>query len=117
MENNNLPDLEDLEKKLRAARAGHSSRDDAEKPKVKKSPKAYSIASRVAVELVVAPVMGVFIGRFIDGWLGTKPFGLAIFVFLGAGAGLANAIRVLNSMNIEEDEENDSSEPSETEER
>ena len=87
-------DLDDLEDKLRSARqtSKWSKRPDAGKS----SPSALGTAFRVATELVVAVVFGVFVGWGLDKWLGTSPWLLLVFIFLGMAAGILNVYRIAN---------------------
>ena len=55
--------------------------------------RAMGAAMRVATELVLALIVGAAIGWFLDGWLGTRPWLLIIFFFLGFAAGLKNLFR------------------------
>lgn len=54
-----------------------------------------AFALRVAVELVAALGVGLAIGWAIDRWLGTRPWGLVAFFFLGAAAGMLNVYRAV----------------------
>jgi|TARA_B100000315_G_scaffold249276_1_gene280247 ATP synthase protein I len=54
-------------------------------------------AMRIGTELVVAVAVGGGIGFLIDSWLGTKPWFLIGFLFLGNAAGLWNVFRLTNS--------------------
>lgn len=56
---------------------------------------ALGMAFRIGVELVAALIVGVGIGLLIDYWLGTAPWGLVAFFFLGAGAGVLNVYRAV----------------------
>ncbi len=47
----------------------------------------------MATELVVALMVAVAIGWFLDEWLETRPLFLVIFFFLGAAAGALNVYR------------------------
>ena len=51
-------------------------------------------AIRISTELIVAIAVGGGIGFFIDTWLGTKPWFLIGFLFLGNAAGLWNIFRI-----------------------
>ena len=53
------------------------------------------LVMRVGVELVAAVVVGLAIGWELDGWLGTRPLFLVLFVFLGGAAGIANVWRLV----------------------
>lgn len=52
-----------------------------------------SAGFQVATELVVAMMVAVAIGWFLDEWLETRPLFLVIFAFLGAAAGVLNVYR------------------------
>lgn len=47
-------------------------------------------AMRVATDLVAALFVGGLLGYGIDRWLGTKPWGMVIFLFIGFAAGFMN---------------------------
>ena len=47
---------------------------------------AMSFFSQFAIIVIVCVFIGVFLGRFLDGLLGTSPWLLLICSFLGAGA-------------------------------
>ena len=51
-------------------------------------------AYRMVVEFVVGTAAGGFIGWLIDGWLGTAPWAMLLFLMLGFAAGMLNMIRV-----------------------
>ncbi len=53
---------------------------------------------RIGVELVVAVVVRFGIGWAIDHWFGTKPLFMAVFFFLGIGAGMWNVYRAVKGM-------------------
>ncbi|HTZ79649.1 MAG TPA: AtpZ/AtpI family protein [Stellaceae bacterium] len=61
---------------------------------------AMGLGFRIGLELVVAVFVGFGIGWAIDHWLGTKPWGLLVFLFLGIGAGLTNVYRVVKGMGM-----------------
>jgi ATP synthase protein I len=56
------------------------------------------MASTVGIMVVVATVLGYLFGKWLDKLLGTEPVFLAIFVLLGAGAGLYEVYRVVDRM-------------------
>ena len=51
------------------------------------------LAFRLAIEMVAALCVGVAIGWGLDRVLGTKPWGLIVFFFIGAAAGMLNVFR------------------------
>jgi ATP synthase protein I len=55
-------------------------------------------AFKIAVELVAGVAVGGMIGWFLDGWLGTKPWLLVVFLMLGFAAGMLNVIRTAKKM-------------------
>jgi ATP synthase protein I len=55
---------------------------------------AMSLGFRVLSEFVAGVVVGGFIGWQFDSWLGTKPFGLIVFLMLGTAAGFWNVYRI-----------------------
>jgi ATP synthase protein I len=57
-------------------------------------------AYRIGVELVAALVVSVGFGWLIDWALGTRPWVMVAFFFLGAAAGLMNVYRVANGMGL-----------------
>jgi len=54
---------------------------------------AYGMAMRLVAELLSGLIVGLIIGWFLDKWLGTKPWLLIVFIFLGLGAGIFNVMR------------------------
>lgn len=71
------------------------------------------LAFRIGVELVAALAVGVGIGYGLDLWLGTKPWLMVVFFFLGAGAGILNVYRAVNALGFggEMPEEDDRKRP------
>lgn len=51
------------------------------------------MAMRIGVELVAGVGVGAGIGYFLDRWLGTGPWLLILFFFLGAAGGIMNVYR------------------------
>lgn len=67
------------------------NKDKHPQPKSSQTYRALAYFSQIGVTIVAAVLVGVFLGKFLDSLLGTKPWLLLIFSLLGAGA----AIRVL----------------------
>ncbi len=61
--------------------------------------KGLSFAARVGMELVVATMVGVFLGYLLDRFLGTKPWLMVAGVVVGAIAGFLNVYRSVQRMN------------------
>ena len=56
---------------------------------------ALAFGWRIGIELVGAIVVAEFIGWAIDKWLGTRPWGMVVFFFLGVAAGMLNVYRAI----------------------
>ncbi|GAB5469940.1 MAG: AtpZ/AtpI family protein [Rhodospirillales bacterium] len=56
---------------------------------------------RVAIDLISGLAVGVAIGIALDVWLGTSPWFLILFFFLGSGAALVNVIRTAKQLEAE----------------
>jgi ATP synthase protein I len=57
-------------------------------------------AFAIASHLVAGVVGGSVIGYFFDKWLGTSPWGLIVFFFLGSAAGMLNVYRMVTGMGM-----------------
>ncbi|MEO5373632.1 MAG: AtpZ/AtpI family protein [Alphaproteobacteria bacterium] len=58
-------------------------------------PSGLGIAWRVSVELVSAVLVGTWLGWLLDGWLGTRPWLMVVFLLFGGAAGVMNVYRVV----------------------
>ncbi len=85
--------LEKLGDRLKQAQA---SVDERVRPR-ERQPNAMGFAFRITTELVAAVVVGVAAGWALDLWLGSKPWFLILFFFLGVAAGVLNVYRVTQS--------------------
>ena len=92
------PSLDDIEQRLRAAQA-------REYPQGRQGPAArrgnssgMGIAARITVELVVSVMVGGGIGYGLDRWLGSKPWLMLVFLFLGGAAGVMTAYRAAKGL-------------------
>lgn len=61
---------------------------------VTRTGQAMSLGFRVLSEFVAGVVVGGFIGWQLDRWLGTKPWGLIVFLMVGTAAGFWNVYRI-----------------------
>lgn len=90
--------LDRLGRELDAAAArsgtGSASSEEAGAGRSRAVGKAYSLA----IEMVAAVGVSVFIGWWLDRWLGTKPWLLLVFILLGIAAAMWSAIRTGLSM-------------------
>jgi len=84
--------LKSLEGKLDQKRPPVSDR--GEHPERSSSePSAMGRAFRMSAEFVAGVVAGGILGWLIDRGLGTRPWGLIVFLMLGFGAGIYNVMR------------------------
>lgn len=88
------PALAKLERDLQGVRERQAEekakrRPDADPAQTATVGKAWSLA----IEMVAAVGVSVFIGWWLDRWLGTTPWGLVGFILLGIAAAMWSAIR------------------------
>lgn len=91
------PSLSDLDARLRRARQREADENPSAGP-VRPQLSGLGLAFRVGIELVAAIAVGVGIGLLVDRWLGTKPWGMALFFVLGSGAGVLNVYRAVSGI-------------------
>jgi ATP synthase protein I len=93
------PALTDLGQRLSEARGREAAADAATSP-AKASASGLGMAFRVGIELVSALAVGVGLGLLLDHWLGTRPWLLVVFFFLGAAAGILNVYRAASRLGM-----------------
>lgn len=89
---------------LRARAAGLGER--LEQVKARRAPEldnaargaALGQAFKIAIELVVGVLFGGLVGWFLDGYFGSRPWLLVLFLVLGFAAGLMNVVRSARRM-------------------
>jgi ATP synthase protein I len=91
------PSLDDIEQRLRAAQARNDA-DAGRGPTPRGDASGMGIAARITVELVVSVMVGGGIGYGLDHALGTKPWLMLVFLFLGGAAGVMNAYRAAKGL-------------------
>lgn len=90
-EHDNLPPLDSLDARIRAAR-GESKEESAERAPM--SGKA--LAVRSGTELIAGIAVGGFLGYHLDEWLGTRPAFIISGIFLGMAGGVMNIYRAVS---------------------
>jgi len=58
----------------------------------------FGLAFKISTEMVAAVLVSTIIGFILDNWLGTKPWLIIIFFFIGVAAGITNVIRSAKKM-------------------
>lgn len=66
------------------------------------------IAFRLGTELTVATLIGALLGHGLDRFFDTRPWGLAVGVIVGGAAGCLNVYRTAMSLDMEDDDNNNS---------
>jgi ATP synthase protein I len=89
--------LSDLDARLRAARE-REARSAGTESKGGGTNAGLGLGLRIGVEMVSALAVGLAIGWGLDRWLGTKPWLMVVFFFLGSAAGILNAYRAASGM-------------------
>ena len=90
--------LSDLKARLAAARA-RDRRAIGNRPD-RPADSGVGIAIRVGVELAGTLAVGVGIGWALDKWLGTGPWFMVVFFFLGGAAGVLNVYRAVKNIGL-----------------
>lgn len=94
------PSLEDLDERIRKARAGQAASKGGPERAERLPAGPLGIALRIGVDLVAAMIVGVGGGLLLDRWLGSAPWGLIVFFGLGAAAGVLNVYRAVNGLGL-----------------
>ena len=87
------PSLQDLDARLRRARGEDGAKDGPKSSRGSIASDGLGMAMRIGVELVAGVGVGAGIGYLLDSWLGTAPWLLILFFFLGAAGGMMNVYR------------------------
>ena len=64
------------------------------------------LLTAIPLVLAIAPVIGFFMGDFLDGWLGTAPYLMIVFVVLGFIAGAREVHRLVKKAYEDESPQN-----------
>lgn len=92
--------LADLGARIRRVREHEHSRTEQDETAPRGAMSGFGMAMRIGTELVAGLVVGVGIGYMLDRWLGTMPWFLVGFFFLGAGAGILNVYRSASGLGV-----------------
>lgn len=97
-EDDQLPSLEALDRKLKEAKSGSQPEKKGEDQVIGQS---LSYAMRVSVELSAGVLIGAIAGYYLDKWLGTTPWLFILMFILGAIAGVLNVYRFVTKDNTD----------------
>jgi ATP synthase protein I len=89
--------LEDLAERIQRLKA---ERTPTTAPVRGESMSGLGMAFGVAAHMVAGLGVGAAIGYFLDSWLGTSPWMLGLFFFLGGCAGVLNTYRMAMGMDM-----------------
>jgi len=90
---------DDFDARLQRARAQRGETPATRRGPGSKPP--MGIGFRIGVDVAAALAVGMGIGYALDYWLGTRPWLMVVFFFLGAGAGVLNVYRAVRGMGYE----------------
>jgi ATP synthase protein I len=90
--------LRDFGERLNKARAANQGPPSKAPESGSSTSNALAFGWRIGIELFGAIVVAVFIGWAIDKGLGTRPWGMVVFFFLGVAAGMLNVYRAVSRM-------------------
>ena len=91
-------DLKSLGERLNRARRAREGAAPGDGKRNALDGSAMGLGFRIGLELVVAVIFGLGAGWAFDRFLGTKPWGLIVFLLLGIAAGMFNVFRAMKGM-------------------
>jgi ATP synthase protein I len=92
-----------LDSRLRAEREKAAKPGPSEGAGSGVSHRQTAVAYRVLVDMIAGLLVGGFLGYWLDRWLGSAPWGLAVLLLLGFIAGANNAWRAIRTFQAGED--------------
>jgi ATP synthase protein I len=88
-----MSEFDDLKSKIELIKKKYKT------DKIIKNNNSIGSAFKMSTELVAAVFVAIFIGWYIDKWLGTKPIFLIILLLVGIVAGIFNVVRSAKMIN------------------
>ena len=82
--------LDDLGSRIKAKQQKHMKAEEADKSSTSSG---VAEAMKLSSEFIAGICVGAGIGYLFDRFLGTSPWGMIVFLFLGFGAGVLNVLR------------------------
>lgn len=96
-QDNGPPEPSQLQQRIAAARERETARTRPD-PTKRAMSSGYGMAIRLAIEMVAALGVSVFLGFWIDKELGMAPLFMIIFLIMGMGAGFINVYRTVSGL-------------------
>jgi ATP synthase protein I len=90
--------LEDFDARLKRLQA--EARPPERKRATDEPTSGMGMAFSIAAHMVAGVGVGAFVGYWLDRWLGTSPWLLIVFFFLGSAAGMLNVYRVVTGIDM-----------------
>ncbi|MCW5606265.1 MAG: AtpZ/AtpI family protein [Burkholderiales bacterium] len=90
--------LKDLDARLKAAQARERLTEAPLGKTAQVDQRAVGVGVRIAIELLSGLLVGLGVGYALDRWLGTRPWLMLAFFFLGTAAGFMNVLRAVRSL-------------------
>jgi ATP synthase protein I len=87
--------VEEMDAKLRAARAANPKPSTNAAPSNVMSQRQTGVAYRILVDMIAGLLVGGFLGYWLDRWLGWAPYSLVAGLVVGFAAGVNNAWRAI----------------------
>ncbi|UXM96251.1 AtpZ/AtpI family protein [Bartonella sp. HY329] len=91
-------DMMDLDERKHRLEQALIQKGAFKQPEPEKTPPNTSYAIKLSSEFLAAIVVGVVLGLGFDQLIGTNPWGLIVFLFLGFAAGVMNVLRSVGMM-------------------
>ncbi|MDY0883946.1 AtpZ/AtpI family protein [Dongia soli] len=98
MAENDPERLQELDARLKAARERIEGGSGADQRQGAADSRMAAVGWRMSLELVVGIVVGLGLGWLVDYSLGSKPWFMIIFMFLGLAAGISNIMRTARDL-------------------
>lgn len=99
-QDNRLDSLDDRLDRLESERSGKGSKKPVE------ADPNYRMGSRVLADLVAGVAGGLLFGWLFDRWLGTSPWLMLVFLFLGIIVAFKNILRLTSTSSDSQREQN-----------
>jgi ATP synthase protein I len=90
--------LEDFDTRLKRLQA--ETRPPERKRATDEPTSGMGMAFSIAAHMVAGVGLGAFVGYWLDRWLGTSPWLLIVFFFLGSAAGMLNVYRTVTGIDM-----------------